>query len=70
MSLGEIQEEGSAKLGDYLEVGDEREGGLGEDSLGSGLGDEVNAGPLLLEGAQKGRPDWGKVMSDFEAWWA
>lgn len=41
MSLGEIQEEGSAKLGDYLEVGDEREGGLGEDSLGSGLGDEV-----------------------------
>lgn len=41
MTLEEIQEVGSSKFGDYLEVRDEGEGGLG-----SGLGDEVD-GPLL-----------------------
>lgn len=46
MTLEEIQEVGSSKCGDYLEVGDEGEGGLGDDSPGSGLGDEVD-GPLL-----------------------
>lgn len=46
MTLEEIQEVGSSKFGDYLEVGGEEEGDLGDDSPGSGLGDEVD-GPLL-----------------------
>lgn len=57
MTLEEIQEVGSSKFGDYLEVGGEEEGDLGDDSPGSGLGDEV----LYCErGALKGRPVGGR----------
>lgn len=48
MTLEEIQEEKSSKLDDHLEVGGEGEGCLGDDSPWSGLGDEVDVGPLLF----------------------